>query len=160
MSVRLNGIIAAGVLSIAASVITVFEGKSLVAYLDPVGIPTICSGIIANVRLNDVATQAECNTALDREMRSHLLRIETCIHGYLTPNQWAAILSWSYNIGTGAACNSTLVRKINAGLSPTQWCSELSRWTMAGGKYYEGLARRRKSERQLCESDIVRMASE
>lgn len=159
-SVRFNGIIAAGVLSIAASVITAFEGRSLVAYLDPVGIPTICDGIISGVKLGDVATVKQCDASLQHEMRSHLLRIDMCIDGYLTPNQWAALLSWSYNVGTGAVCQSTLVKKINAGLPPSQWCPELSRWTYAGGKHYEGLARRRKAERELCESDIVRIADE
>jgi lysozyme len=54
------------------------------------------------------------------------------------------------NVGSDAACKSTLMRKLNMG-DLAGACSELSRWTMAGGKVYPGLVRRRAAERALCE---------
>lgn len=41
----------AGATGMAGVLVTYFEGRSLVAYLDPVGIPTICEGVTRGVRL-------------------------------------------------------------------------------------------------------------
>lgn len=152
-STRLKGLIGAGVLGIAALVVAPFEGRSLVAYVDPVGIPTICEGVTRGVQLGDTATDAECDEMLERELQTHLAGLERCIGGYLTPNQWAAALSWTYNVGVGAACNSTLVRLINQGEPPNVWCPELKRWVYAGGRKLAGLERRREAEYQLCIGD-------
>jgi lysozyme len=150
---RLAGLVAAGVLTIAGAVVAPFEGRSLVAYLDPVGIPTICEGVTAGVQLGDTATDAECDEALQHELVTHLAGIEACIDGYLTPNQWAAVLSWTYNVGVGAACKSTLVQKINQGAEYSAWCPELKRWVYAGGNKLPGLVRRREAEYQFCMGD-------
>jgi lysozyme len=147
---RLAGIIGAGVLAIAGSVIAPYEGRSLFAYLDPVGVPTICEGVTEGVEMGDTATDAECDAALQREMRKHLAGVEECIDGYLTPNQWAAVLSWTYNVGVGAACTSTLVAKINRGEPSRAWCPELKRWVYAGGVRLGGLVKRRDAEYALC----------
>lgn len=61
-----------------------------------------------------------------------------------------AIGSWTFNVGIGAACNSTLVRKINEGAEPEEWCRELLKWNRAGGKVIPGLARRRQAEYREC----------
>ena len=47
---RVLAMAAAGSLTMATTLVGYFEGRSLVAYLDPVGIPTICDGITAGVR--------------------------------------------------------------------------------------------------------------
>lgn len=60
-----------------------------------------------------------------------------------------ALVSWSYNVGTGAACGSTLAKKANAG----DWqgaCNQLRRWDKAGGKPVKGLTNRRAAETKLC----------
>ncbi|WP_235891551.1 glycoside hydrolase family protein [Thalassobius litoralis] len=65
----------------------------------------------------------------------------------------AALLSWTYNVGVGAACRSTLVRRLNA----AEWgavCPELSRWTRAGGRVVRGLVNRRAAERADCEAGL------
>lgn len=148
--VRLRGIVAAGVLSLAGSLVAFFEGRSLVAYLDPVGVPTICEGVTRGVKLGDVATNAQCDAALQKELILHLKGVEACINGYLTPNQWAAVVSWTYNVGVGAACGSTLVSRINAGEPPSLWCPELKRWVYAGGRKLQGLVNRRAKEYDMC----------
>jgi len=60
-----------------------------------------------------------------------------------------AFLSWSYNVGTGAACRSTLVRRANAGDMPGA-CYQLPRWNRASGMVVSGLTNRRGAERTLC----------
>lgn len=61
----------------------------------------------------------------------------------LTARQWAALLSFSYNLGPGNADN--LVANINAGL----WNELQAQWlkyNMAGGKFNQHLADRREFE--------------
>ena len=66
--------------------------------------------------------------------------------------QKVAIVSFAFNVGTGAVCSSTMARKANAGADPAEWCAELDRWVLAGGKKLPGLVARRAEERRLCES--------
>ena len=71
----------------------------------------------------------------------------------LTDGQKAAFLSFAFNVGNGAFCSSTLVRKANTGDMPGA-CSELSKWVYAGGKQLPGLVKRRAAERAMCERDL------
>ena len=147
---RLNGKRLAAVLALGASLIVPFEGRSLVAYLDPVGVPTICAGVTPGVKLGDTATPAECSARETAEMGGVLKRLGACIKRPLSNPQWAALTSWAYNVGTGAACGSTLVRMVNAGAAPADWCQQLHRWVYAGGSVYNGLVRRRAAEYAMC----------
>jgi len=140
----------------AAAVVTLglvqpWEGRSLRAYLDPISIPTICDGITKGVRLGQVATHAECDQMLVEELIRHDRDMMACVRVPLNPNQRAAFLSFTYNVGAKNFCSSTLNRKLNAG-DYRGACAELSRWTMAGGRELRGLVRRRAAERQVCES--------
>lgn len=150
MNPRLIALIGAGVLSVAAAVIAPWEGEEREAYEDIVGVPTICFGHTATATPGMVATEQQCQDLLTADMLQHLAGIERCIHKELEPHQWAALLSWSFNVGIGAACSSTLVRMINAGQPPPEWCPELERWVYAGGKRVQGLANRRQAELALC----------
>lgn len=143
-------ILSAGALMTAAAVVTEFEGRSLVAYVDPVGIPTICDGITPGVKLGDVATAKQCDDKLTLHLINVLSDLSDCIEQDLPKHEWAALVSWAYNVGTGAACSSTLVRKVNNGLPPADYCSELHRWVYAGGRVLGGLERRRSAEYRLC----------
>ena len=73
-----------------------------------------------------------------------------CITRPMTDGQKAAFLSFAFNVGNRAFCDSTLARKANAG-DMAGACAELSRWTYAGGKQLPGLVRRRATERAVCE---------
>lgn len=150
MKTRIRAIVAAGALSIAAPVVMMFEGTANETYLDAVGIPTICYGHTATAEPGMTATDAECAQLLQTDMRMALSGIAACVDGELQPNQWAALTSWTYNVGPGAACRSTLVRQINAGAPAEVWCEQLRRWTYAGGRQLVGLVRRREAERALC----------
>ena len=67
----------------------------------------------------------------------------------LYQHEYDAIMSWTYNVGTGAACRSTLVKRLKEGRY-TEACNELSRWTRAGGRELRGLVIRREKERLEC----------
>jgi len=149
-SLRTLKILSAGALMTAAAIVTEFEGRSLIAYIDPVGIPTICDGITPGVKLGDVATAKQCDDKLTFHLFNVLSDLSDCIEQDLPKHEWAALVSWAYNVGTGAACSSTLVRKINNGLPPAGYCNELHRWVYAGGRVLSGLERRRTAEYQIC----------
>jgi lysozyme len=126
-----------------------FEGRSLLAYLDPVRIPTICEGITRGVKLGDVATPEQCDAALAEEVRRHAAAVDSYVHVPMSPNTYAALISFAYNAGDENLRNSTLLRKLNSG-DRVGACNELPRWVYAGGRKLQGLVRRREAERKLC----------
>lgn len=136
-------------LSIALSLVAGAEGLRQVAYLDPVGIPTACFGETKNVRMGQTFTLEECKAMLAASLLEADQAIERCVKVPLPPAREAALISFTYNVGGGAFCSSTLVRKLNAGDTPGA-CDELLRWTKARGVELPGLKRRRAEERQLC----------
>jgi lysozyme len=150
MRLRVIGTATALVLAGAAAVIQPWEGLSLTGYADPIGIPTDCWGNTHGAVVGKTRTLAECEAMLQAEVRQTADRLGACITREVTANQAAALLSWAYNVGTGAACGSTLVRMLNAGEPATRWCEQLTRWDYAGGKRLRGLTRRRAHEREIC----------
>lgn len=142
-----------GVIGMAGALVVWFEGRALVAYLDPVGIPTICEGVTQGVRLGDVATPAECDALLEKELTIALSAVERQVRVPLPDARRAALASFVYNVGEGQFSRSTLLRKLNAG-DAAGACAELSRWVYAGGKQLAGLVKRRAAERELCEAGL------
>ena len=142
-----------GALGMAGAVVTWFEGRSLVAYLDPVGIPTICEGITAGVRLGQTTTDAECDVLLAKELGQAMDIVDRMAIHEQPDTRRAALGSFVYNVGAGAFARSTLLRKLNGG-DVAGACAELSRWVYAGGKQLAGLVKRRAAERELCEAGL------
>lgn len=132
----------------AFSCIAAFEGLRTVAYRDPVGIPTICFGQTKGVKMGDHATVEECNADLMRGVEEYHAAIARCITVPMSDNRRASVISFAWNVGVGATCSSTFVRKLNAG-DPSA-CDELLRWTRARGVELPGLVKRRQAERDLC----------
>jgi lysozyme len=152
MKAKIIGGSVAAVLAVSIGVIKPWESPGgepqLQPYVDLVGVRTVCFGE-TNVPMRTY-TRAECERLLSTDVAKRLQAMDHCIDRPLTVNQYAAVLSWSYNVGTTAACGSSLVRKINAGAAPEQWCPELLRWNKAGGRVIKGLTNRRQAELRLC----------
>ena len=93
------------------------EGCSLTAYRDPAGIWTIGTGHTRGVKPGQVITQAQA----DQLLRGDLREVETQVN-YLgvceTQGQFAALVSFTFNLGIGNLRRSTLLRKIRHG-APT-----------------------------------------
>lgn len=141
-------------MKVALPVIAEFEGLRLDAYLDVVGVPTICYGSTSGVRLGQRKTKAECDAMLRREVAAYRLGW----HAYLTadtivlrlpPTRDAAYTSLAYNVGIRAAGRSTATRRLNAGDVPGG-CTAIGWWNKAGGRVILGLSRRRGIEVDLC----------
>lgn len=139
-----------GSLGMSGALVTWFEGRSLLAYADPVGIPTICEGVTRGVSLGDVATPAQCDQLLARELGIALAAVDHQVRVPMPETRRAALGSFVYNVGESQFARSTLLRKLNAG-NALGACAELNRWIYAGGKRLAGLVKRRAAERELCE---------
>lgn len=127
-----------------------FEGLRLKAYLDPVGVPTIGYGHTYLVNINDPAiTEEEADRLLAEDLKLYEKAVTEMVKVPITQNQFDALISFAFNLGTGALRGSTLMKKLNAG----QPCAEeFLRWNMAGGKALPGLTRRRQAEKRLFET--------
>lgn len=142
--------VGAGVVALAAPLVVYFEGTIPRTYRDPIGILTSCTGHTGpELRMGQTWTQEQCDQQLYADLLKHADALD-CIKTPMTDGQKAALLSFSFNVGSEALCRSTLARRANQG----DWlaaCAELSRWTLAGGKELPGLVRRRAAERAMCE---------
>lgn len=140
---------AAAAITLAIAVIQPWEGRELRAYQDIVGVWTICDGETKGVRPGDVATPALCDAMLATSVRQYAAALDACVVPQLPVKVEAALISWTYNVGVGAACGSTLVKRLNAG-DLVGACDQLLRWDRAGGRQVRGLTNRRTAERKLC----------
>lgn len=152
--------IAAGI-SVASVALMAFvsgwEGDEKVAYADKLayGVPTVCNGHTGpDVRVGDVWSKERCDAILVRNLEIHGSGLLRCVFVPLNQNQFDALSSWTFNVGIGAACGSTLVKMLNQG-HYTQACEQLLKWNKAGGKEVRGLTNRRTAEMHLCLKPVV-----
>lgn len=131
----------AGVAAIQGS-----EGVSLTAYNDIIGIPTICTGHTGpEVRLGQSLTKDQCTKVLEKDLLGAEAAVKACVKVPVTQDQFDALTSFTFNVGGGALCHSTLVRKLNAGDCKGA-AREFPKWSSAGGKQVKGLLVRRRRE--------------
>jgi lysozyme len=143
--------IAALSLSAAALVsIAVHEGYRGDAYIPiPGDVPTIGFGTTKGVKMGD---KIEPVKALQRKLddvQKFEGSLKQCVTVPLHQYEYDSYLSLAYNIGGSAFCNSTLVRKLNAG-DYEGACKEILRWNRAGGQPVKGLTARREAEYKKC----------
>ncbi len=140
---------AAASAALATAFIGGWEGLRTEAYRDAVGVWTVCYGETKGVTPGDSYSKAECDAMFALELRSYEAQLDRCLKADVPTGAKIAFLSWTYNVGAGAACRSTLVRKAHAG-DLVGACKELPRWNRAGGRVLRGLTNRRSSERSMC----------
>ncbi|GCD28302.1 lysozyme [Klebsiella pneumoniae] len=133
-----------------------FEGCRLTAYPDPGtgGDPwTIGYGWTGKVDGKPIRPGMKIDDATaDRLLRTGVVSFDQAVSKMLkvtvTQNQYDALVSLAYNIGTRALSTSTLMKKLNAG-DVKGAADEFLRWNRSGGKVMTGLANRRKAEREV-----------
>lgn len=133
-----------------------FEGCRLTAYPDPGtgGAPwTIGYGWTFLVDGKPIKPGMTINQATaDRLLKTGLVSYENAVLKLvrikLNQNQFDALVSFAYNVGTLALSTSTLLMKLNAG-DINSAANEFLRWNKAGGRVLPGLIRRREAERAL-----------
>ena len=73
-------------------------------------------------------------------------RVDTLVTSNLNKNQFNALVSFAYNVGTGNFSSSTLLKKVNKNPDDLTIKDEFLRWNKAGGKVLNGLTNRRNEE--------------
>jgi lysozyme len=126
------------------------EGYRGDAYIPvPGDVPTIGFGTTEGVKLGDKITPPKALERALADVSKFEGAVKKCVKAPLYQHEYDAYIQFSYNVGSGAFCNSTLVKKLNVGDYPGA-CAELLRWTRAGGRELPGLVKRRQAEYNLC----------
>ena len=156
-SAKLKATAGAGAAALLLVYVPAFEGVVLRGYRDPIGVVTACAGHTATAVLGRPYTREECQSLLVDDLAEHAEDTAECVADSvwwgLTPYEKAAFISFTYNVGSGAFCRSTMAQKLNAD-DVAGACAELSRWVYAGGRQLPGLVKRRATERALCEGRL------
>lgn len=133
-----------------------FEGFRSTPYRDAVGVPTIGFGNTyyldgTKVKMTDKplsrdeAKQLKLSI-INKDFAPAVRRLTFGMN--LTQNQFDALVSLAYNIGTGALAKSSVIRYLKVGNKQAAADAFLM-WDKAGGKTLKGLTRRRRAERAL-----------
>jgi len=126
-----------------------FEGFSPTVYICPAGYPTIGYGHVVRDgekdRFADGIDRDEGEELLRRDVRWAERGVLRLIDVPLAEGQFDALVSFTFNLGSGALQRSTLRRKVNR-REHAEVPAQLMRWVWAGGKKLKGLVMRRKRE--------------
>lgn len=93
-------------------------------------------------------TQAQADDRSRRDLESFAKSVSSLLKREVNDNQFAALVSFAYNVGSGNLKNSTLLKLVNEGKFQ-QAADEFLKWTKAQGKVLPGLVKRREAERRL-----------
>jgi lysozyme len=133
-----------------------FESLRLEAYKCPAGVWTIgyghtrdpFSGKLDVKPGNKLKSEHEADELLKLDLeRSYEPAVAELCPG-ATENQFAALVSFTFNLGVNALTKSTLRRKFLAG-DIAGAADEFLKWNKAAGKVLNGLVKRRAAEREL-----------
>lgn len=125
-----------------------FEGVRYEAYLDSVNVPTIGVGHTRGVVMGDKIGDQQVDEFLRQDLESAEYAVNSLVKVALTQNQYDALVSFTFNLGSGALAGSTLLKMLNKGNYQAA-ADQFPKWTMAGGKVLRGLVARRAAERAL-----------
>jgi len=134
--------------SAGIKLITAFEGCDLNAYRDSVGVWTIGYGHTEAVQEGMTISQAQAEQFLQADLKMFEHAVEEAVTVEIDENQFAALVSFSFNLGAGSLFESTLLQLLNAG-DVFGATAEFPKWNKAGGQPLLGLTRRRKAEQAL-----------
>jgi lysozyme len=142
-----------GALTLSASAlvgIAVHEGYRGEAYIPVKGdVPTIGFGTTAGVKSGDTIEPVQALVRKLQDVQKFEGALKQCVRVPLHQHEYDAFLSLAYNIGPGAFCGSTLVRRLNAG-DYAGACAEILRWDRFRGEPLRGLTLRRQAENRQC----------
>jgi lysozyme len=125
------------------------EGCRLTPYQCSAGVWTSGIGHTAGVVPKRDITEREAAANLVADVLNTEKRLAVCAPVAMPQQVYDALVSFSFNVGTGAACRSTLVSY----LKRQQWwqaCDQLTRWVFVNGERSTGLENRRQRERAYC----------
>lgn len=132
------------------SLIKSFEGLRLEKYRDAIGKWTIGYGhlILPNEGFPEKLTRPAAELLLKSDLQTVEQAVNKLVKVQLTQNQFDALVSFAFNLGSGNLSSSTLLKKLNAG-DYKGAADEFPKWNKAAGKVLSGLTKRRAAEREL-----------
>lgn len=131
------------------ALISNLEGCRLRPYQCSAGVWTSGIGHTAGVVPKGDITERDAAKNLLADVLNVERRLAVCAPVDMPQAVYDAVVSFAFNVGTGAACRSTLIAFVKRG----QWaqaCDQLSRWVYVGGVKNKGLENRRERERAYC----------
>ena len=132
-----------------------FEGLSLTAYQDVVGVWTIGYGHTGHdVQPGMSISQAQAQSLLQTDLAYFEGGVGGLVKVPLNQYEFDALVSFSYNLGLGNLQSSTLLRVLNTG-NYASAAMQFPNWNLAGGKVQTGLVARRAAEQQLFLTPVI-----
>ncbi len=124
-----------------------FEGYSSTVYICPAGHPTIGYGhvVLDHEDFSQGLTKSEAENLLRRDVSIAEKAVLRLITVPLSDGQFDALVSFTFNLGSGALQRSTLRRVVNR-QHHFDVPRQLRRWVFADGRRLKGLVRRREAE--------------
>lgn len=129
------------------------EGLRLSAYRCSSNKLTIGYGHTNGVREGDRITKEASERFLDEDLKVYESAVNRLVRVALSQGQFDALTSFTYNVGVGAFCSSTLLKKLNGGDYTGAAC-EFGKWVYSGGRVSLGLQRRRLGEQKMFKGDL------
>jgi GH24 family phage-related lysozyme (muramidase) len=129
-----------------------FEGFYSKPYYDCVGVKTLGYGMTGSeIAGIDYVTEEQASQMLENLLNNKYaqpIKDDLDSRGVkLTQNQFDALVSMAYNVGTGGVLGSTLYRNICNGVRDVDTITaDFCMWDKGGGQVISGLLRRRKAE--------------
>lgn len=134
--------------ALAIATIGGYEGLRTKTYYDAVHIPTYCYGETEGAKMGLSYTIPQCKALLGGRLEEFNAMVDSCVKVTMSVPRRVSAISLAYNIGGGAFCKSTFVKRLNAG--DPKACDAILLYNRAGGRVLPGLDRRRHEERLLC----------
>jgi lysozyme len=125
-----------------------WEGLRLEAYKCPADVWTIGYGHTLTAQQGLRITEEQAEDLLAKDLRNFELAVTKAVEVALTDNQFAVLVSWTFNVGVHAMRTSTLIKKLNSG-DYASVPAQLLRWNKVSGKVNKGLSNRRAAEAGL-----------
>ena len=132
-----------------------FEGKHkkrpdgrYEAYKCPADVWTIYAGITEGVYEGMIVTESQGMAMFREEIAKFEEAVASLVTVEINTNQRDALISFAYNVGSGALAKSTLLKKVNKSDFDGA-AREFAKWNKGGGRVLPGLVRRRAAEAEL-----------
>lgn len=108
---------------------------------------TIGYGHTAGVKEGDTCIMAQAQTYLEQDVAAVVATINRLVSRKLTQNQFDALVSLAFNIGSGNFAGSGLLKYVNAGNDHAA-AADFDNWDKQAGEVLNGLLARREAESQ------------
>lgn len=109
---------------------------------------TLGWGHTKGVRQGDTCTQPTAEAWLQQDVAGAANDVNNAVKVTINQHQFDALVSLTFNIGTGAFNGSTLLRKLNAG-DVQGAAQQFAVWNKQAGRVLPGLVTRRAAEAAL-----------